>query len=216
MEAAQPASGEELNTGAVTTPRLAASVIVVRGASSALEVLLVQRTPNARFMGGVWVFPGGAVDAADGDGDAGLRAAAVREVDEEAGVQLPGPDVLVPYSRWITPRVVKIRFDTWFFLAAAPDDAEPRVDGSECVDWSWHTPQSALAAHAAGELSLVFPTIKQLEQISGFPSADALIAHARAHEVVPIEPRVVVESEVARVLLPGDPGYEAAGEGAVG
>lgn len=216
MEAAQPAPGEELNTGVVTTPRLAASVIVVRGAAETLEVLLVQRTPNARFMGGVWVFPGGAVDAADGSGDAALRAAALREVEEEAGVRLAGTGELVPYSRWITPRLVNIRFDTWFFIAAAPDDAEPRVDGSECVDWCWRTPHGALAAHEAGELSLVFPTIKQLEQISGFASAADLIAHARAHEVRPIEPRIVVESEVARVLLPGDPGYETAGEVAGG
>lgn len=208
MDPAQPAPGEELNTGAVTTPRLAASVIVMRGGDRGLEVLLVQRNPASRFMGGAWVFPGGSVDAADGEGDAGLRAAGVREVAEEAGIALPEPAGLVPFSRWITPAQVKIRFDTWFYLAPVPDDAQPRIDGGECVDWRWSAPQGALDAHAANDLMLVFPTIKHLEQLAAFPSVDALLAHAREREVLPVEPRVVLEGEVARVLLPGDPGYE--------
>lgn len=208
MDRAQPGPGEELNLGDVTPPRLAASVIVLRGGDEGLEVLLVQRNPASRFMGGAWVFPGGSVDAADGEGDAGLLAAAVREVSEEAGVELPDPAALVPYSRWITPALVKIRFDTWFYVTHAPADAAPRVDGSECVDWRWQTPQDALAAHAAEQLMLVFPTIKHLEQIGTFASASELVRHAQGREVQPVEPRVVLEGEVARVLLPGDPGYD--------
>ncbi len=211
MEPAQPGPGEELNTGAVTTPRLAASVIVMRGGGSGLEVLLVQRNPASRFMGGAWVFPGGSVDAGDGEGEPALRAAGVREVEEEAGIAIDDPESLVPFSRWITPAVVKIRFDTWFYLAPVPDDTAPQIDGGECVDWGWHTPQGALDAHAAGDLMLVFPTIKHLEQLAGFPHAEALLAHARGREVLPVEPRVVLEGEVARVLLPGDPGYEDSG-----
>lgn len=209
MEAAQPGPGEELNLGAVTVPRLAASVIVLRGGGDGLEILLVQRNPTSRFMGGAWVFPGGAVDGVDGVGDEALRVAGVREVAEEAGIAIADPASLVPYSRWITPAVVKIRFDTWFFLAPVGADAAPEVDGGECVDWRWSTPQGALDAYAADQLSLVFPTIKHLEQLATFPSADALLAHARGREVLPVEPRVVMEGEVARVLLPGDPGYEA-------
>ena len=207
MEVRQPGPGEELNEGAVTTPRLAASVIVLRGGADALEVLLVQRNPASRFMGGAWVFPGGSVDAADGEGEAALRAAGVREVAEEAGVTLDAPGELVPFSRWITPALVKIRFDTWFFLASVPPETAPVIDGGECVDWRWTTPAGALEAHAADQLSLVFPTIKHLEQLAGFPTADAVLAHAREREVLPVEPRVVVEGEVARILLPGDAGY---------
>lgn len=208
MEPAQPGPGEELNTGAVTTPRLATSVIVLRGEDRGLEVLLVQRNPASRFMGGAWVFPGGAVDAGDGDGDAGLRAAGVREVAEEAGISIADPATLVPFSRWITPAVVKIRFDTWFFLSHVPDETTPQIDGGECVDWRWSTPQGALDAYAAGDLQLVFPTIKHLEQLAVFPHAYALVEHAHGRPVEPVEPRVVLEGEVARVLLPGDPGYE--------
>src|SRR4051812_1848767 len=100
----RPGPGEELNTGgAVVTPRQAATVMLLRGGGDGLEVLLVKRNPAARFMGGAWVFPGGAVDAQEGEGDLSHRAAAVREVAEEAGVALPDPAALVKYSRWITP-----------------------------------------------------------------------------------------------------------------
>jgi 8-oxo-dGTP pyrophosphatase MutT (NUDIX family) len=181
-EVDRPGPGEELNPGAATTPRLAATTIVLRGGADSLEVLLVRRNPEQRFMGGAWVFPGGAVDAADGAGDAGLRVTAVRECEEEAAVA-PDPGALVPYSRWITPAQVKIRFDTWFFLAPAPPGAAPRVDGAECVDWRWATPQDALAAARDGELEMVFPTLKHLEQLAAFASADELLAFARTRDV---------------------------------
>ena len=164
-------------------PRLAATVILLRGGDSELEVLLAQRTPEARFMGGAWVFPGGGVGDRDGDGDAGLRAAAVRELREEAGIELLDPAELVAFSRWITPAVVKIRYDTWFFLATVPDGAEPAVDGEEIVDARWYAPAAALQAARDGEILLVFPTIKHLEQLAGFGSADELLAHARVSTV---------------------------------
>ncbi len=182
-------------------------MIVLRGGASALEVLLVQRNPNARFMGGAWVFPGGAVDRDEGHGDPALRAAAIRELEEEAGISIADPAELVPFSRWITPAEVKIRFDTWFFLAPLPAGAEARVDGSEVVDARWYAPTAALEARARGELFLVFPTIKHLEQLSVFDSADALLAHARGREVHPVQPRVITQGETARIVLPGEPGY---------
>jgi 8-oxo-dGTP pyrophosphatase MutT (NUDIX family) len=199
--------GEEYNPGAPTTPRQAATVILMRGEAETLEVLLVQRSPQARFMGGVWVFPGGAVDAGEGEGDDAHRAAALRELREEAAISLEDPAALVKFSRWITPAAVKIRFDTHFFLAPLPPGQEARIDGRECVDVGWFSPRAALEAHRAGELALVFPTIKHLEQLSAFDSVEQLLEHARGLEVMPVEPRVVLEGEVARVLLPGDPGY---------
>ena len=210
MEVDRPGPGEELNTsGTETVPRQAASVILLRGGSDALEVLLVRRTPHARFMGGVWVFPGGAVDAGEGEGDAAHRLAGARELDEEAGILLSDPDELVKFSRWITPREVAIRFDTHFFLAPLPPGQEPRIDGEEIVDLAWFSPEGALDAHRREERPLVFPTIKHLEQLSGFGSAEELLAYATGREVLPVEPRVLIEGEVARVLLPGEPGYES-------
>ena len=195
----RPAPGEELNAGRATEPRQAATVIVLRGGSERLEVLLVQRNPAARFMGGAWVFPGGAVDAGEDH-----RAAGIREVREEAGLEV---DALIPFSRWITPPQVKIRFDTVFFLAPAPAGAEPRPDGGETVDLRWLSPGDALFSYRRDEIALVFPTIKTLEALEGFGSADDLLAWADGRGVEPIEPQVVVEGGVARVVLPGEPGY---------
>jgi 8-oxo-dGTP pyrophosphatase MutT (NUDIX family) len=200
----KPGPGEELNTGAVTTPREAATVIVLRGGDDALEVLLVKRNPASRFMGGAWVFPGGAVDSSEDH-----RVAGVREVAEEASVALPEAEALIEFSRWITPAEVKIRFDTRFFLVAAPDGAEPVPDGGECVDLGWFTPTGALEAYQRDEILLVFPTIKTLEQLAPFASATELLSWAAGRVVEPVEPRVVFEGEVARVVLPGEPGYEA-------
>jgi 8-oxo-dGTP pyrophosphatase MutT (NUDIX family) len=197
VEVDRPAPGEELNTGTPTEPRPAATVIVLRGGSDGLEVLLVRRNPQARFMGGVWVFPGGALDGAEDH-----RTAAVREVAEEAGVTLPDREGLVEFSRWITPPEVAIRFDTVFLLAPAPPGAEPRPDGGETVDAGWFRPEAAL-----NDLELVFPTIKTLEALARFATADELLAWAKGRVVEPIEPRVVIEGEVGRIVLPGEPGY---------
>jgi 8-oxo-dGTP pyrophosphatase MutT (NUDIX family) len=203
----RPAIGEELNPGEPTEPRQAASVIVLRGGDDGLEVLLLRRNPAARFMGGAWVFPGGAVDTHESEGDASHRIAAVREVEEEAGLRLPDPAALVKFSRWITPPEMTIRYDTHFFLAPAPPGQEPRADGEEMVDLGWHTPAGALAAQRRGELELVFPTIKHLEQLAPFDSATELIDWATGREVVAVEPHVQITGETARVVLPGEPGY---------
>ena len=208
MEINHPGPGEELNLGEETVPRPAATVIVLRGDGAALEVLLVKRNPAARFMGGAWVFPGGAVDRDEDHGEDALRAAAIRELSEEAGISLATAEDLVPFSRWITPPQVRIRFDTWFYLAALPAGAEPRVDGAEVVDARWYQPSAALEAGGRGELLLVFPTIKHLEQLSRFGTAEELLGYARSQQIRPVQPRVVLSGEQARVVLPGEPGYE--------
>jgi 8-oxo-dGTP pyrophosphatase MutT (NUDIX family) len=199
----RPPPGEEMNLGEETVPRQAASVIVLRDGDEGLEVLLVQRNPNTRFMGGAWVFPGGSVH----DDDAGHEGAALRELEEEAGVSLPGPEALVPFSRWITPTEVKIRFDTYFYVAEAPAGAEPKPDGSEAVDLRWIGPAAALEAGQRGELMLVFPTIKHLEQLAGFRSVEHALETARGREVEPILPKVVERGDGPHVVLPGEPGY---------
>jgi 8-oxo-dGTP pyrophosphatase MutT (NUDIX family) len=210
MDGDRPGPGEELNrSGEPTRPRQAATVIVLRGGDETLEVLMVRRNPRQRFMGGAWVFPGGAVDADEGHGDAAHRLAGVREVQEEAGLTLPDPAALVKLSRWITPAEVKIRFDTYFFLAEAPAGQEARADGSECVDLGWFTPQDALDAYARDEMTLVLPTIRTLEQLAPFGSAAELLGWAAGREVVPVQPRVLMHGETARIVMPGEPGYEA-------
>jgi 8-oxo-dGTP pyrophosphatase MutT (NUDIX family) len=201
-----PHPSEEWNPGEATEPRQAASIVVLRDSPAGPEVLLVQRNPEQRFMGGAWVFPGGGVHSEDAD----HAAAAVRELEEEAGVALPPGHPVVPWSRWITPAEVVVRFDTWFFVAEAPPGAEPEVDGGECVDARWLRPAAALEAHGRGELMLVFPTIKHLEALAAMGSVADALEKARSREVVPVQPRVVVRNGTAEVLLPGEPGYDQA------
>src|SRR3954447_25454060 len=188
-----PEPGTILNeSGEPTVPRQAATVVVLRGGASRLEVLLVQRTHKARFMGGAWVFPGGSVDESETH-----RTAAVREVYEEAGISLPDPDALVPFAHWITPEEVSIRFDTWFYLAAAPAGQEAVPDGQETVDARWFEPSRALQGAEADELLMVFPTIKTLERLARHDSAGAPLEGAGGEDVQPAQPRV----EGGRIVL---------------
>src|SRR3954452_1995244 len=209
MPTDRPGPGEELNEGDVTDAREAASLILLRDGSEGPEVLLVQRNPEQRFMGGAWVFAGGALGKADVD----ELDPASRELTEEAGIELSEDVELARWSRWITPAQVKVRFDTHFFVARAPADAEPVVDGSECVDFTWRRPQDALDAGERDELLLVFPTIKHLEQLAEHASVEDALDAARQRKVLPVEPRVVLEGGVAQVLMPGEEGYEKAGAG---
>jgi 8-oxo-dGTP pyrophosphatase MutT (NUDIX family) len=192
---------------APAAPRPAATVILLRRggkhADRALEVLLVQRNPEARFMPGVWVFPGGSVDSTDGEGEQGFRVTGARELAEEAGIEVD-PAELVPYSRWITPWVVPIRFDTMFFVGLAPAHSPPRADGSETVDAGWYEPRRALDLHYSDQLPLVFPTIKHLESLLPYANAEEALEAARRRQVKPVEPEVVGDGEERRIVLPDE------------
>jgi 8-oxo-dGTP pyrophosphatase MutT (NUDIX family) len=202
---------EAPNLGEPAVPRPAASVVLLRRGGKhgerALEVLLLKRTEQAKFMPGVWVFPGGSVDVGDGEDEARFKACAVRELEEEAGIALGGSAELTLFSRWITPEVISRRFDAHFFLALAPPHSPPRPDGNETVEAGWFEPAQALEAHAAGEMVVAFPTVKQLESLRPFATAEEAIAAHRDAEVQPILPKVVGSVEEHRVVLPGDPDY---------
>lgn len=196
-----------------SAPRQAAAVILVKDGSRGPEVLLVKRSPNARFMADTWVFPGGALERetppAGEERDDAHRAAAIRELREEAGVSLVGADdELVAFARWITPAALSIRFDAHFFLARLPRGQEVRVDGSECVDHLWVTPRAALEAADADELLLAFPTVKQLERLCSFDTVDELLADASGRSVEVVEPRVRMRDSAPEILLPGEAGYD--------
>jgi 8-oxo-dGTP pyrophosphatase MutT (NUDIX family) len=204
---------EAPNLGEPTKPRPAASVVLLRRGGKhgdrALEVLLLKRTERARFMPGVWVFPGGGLDECDGDGEGAYRACALRELREEAGIELAADEEMVLFSRWITPEAISRRFDAWFFLALAPPHAPPRPDGVETVEAAWFEPAAALEAQAAGELVLAFPTVHQLRSLSEFRTSEEALSAYRDREVPPILPKVIGTKEDHRVVLPGDPDYPA-------
>ncbi|HVE94834.1 MAG TPA: NUDIX hydrolase [Acidimicrobiales bacterium] len=257
-------------------PRDAATVMLVRNAAQGFEVCMLRRNLNSDFVGGAYVFPGGAVDPGDrldalaeictgrSDQDAsqqlGVEAgglafwvAAVRECFEEAGVLLAidetgtvvsfadadtearfvvhrravdgGELDLVDlcrterllldvrrihyFSHWITPVGPSRRYDTRFFVAAAPPEQVPLHDDRETIATIWVSPSDALDRHQRGELELIFPTIRNLEAIARFDTAEELLAAAAAIENVPaILPRIVNDRHGVRILLPGDPGYD--------
>jgi 8-oxo-dGTP pyrophosphatase MutT (NUDIX family) len=189
--------------------REAATVILLRDASP-FEILMVARNPSARVMAGVWVFPGGGVERRDGSGVQRLRNAAVRELAEETAITGVDPADLVPFSRWIAPVSLPVRFDTHFFLTRAPAGQEPAVDGVECVDTGWFTAAEALAAEQSGSFPLMFPTRKNLERLHAFTSIDGLLADAATRSIEPVRPRLLTPGHPGDPLLRGDPGYETA------
>lgn len=194
---------------APATPRPAATIVLLRRGGRhndrGLEILMVRRSAGQSFMPGVWVFPGGAIDAGES-----AEACAVRELAEETGIELEPGTPLKPWSRWITPEVVPVRFDTHFFVALAPAHSPPRVDGTEVDDAGWFNPAAALEAHRGGELELVFPTVRTLETLLPFATAEEVLAAAPERDLEPILPRVAGTREEHRVLLPGEPGYDDA------
>jgi len=202
-------------------PRPAATVIVLRRGgrhrSGGLEVLMLRRGADARFMPGVWVFPGGAVDGEDRDAaldldlgvesdEAAHRVCAARELGEEAALVLAVSE-LRPWSRWVTPEVVPIRFDTRFYVALAPPHSKPVPDRGEVDEARWLSPVGALEEHAADRLELSFPTVKHLEELTGFADADAVIAEGAQRHVEAVTPKVRGDRDRFEVLLPGDPGF---------
>ncbi len=190
-------------------PAPAATVVLVRDAREAIEVLLLRRSSQLAFHGGAWVFPGGRIDAGDSgsDGEEGAaRRAASREAREEAGLVVD-PGGLVQISHWTTPEGLPKRFATWFFLAAA-DATQVRVDGGEIHAHAWLSPAAALAARRAGEIELPPPTFVTMSTLVGRRSVSDALAAARSSAPLSYLPRVVRVEGGACSLYPDDAGWE--------
>jgi 8-oxo-dGTP pyrophosphatase MutT (NUDIX family) len=209
----EPGPAEAVNLGEPTEPRPAATIILMRDSEPGgpLEVLLLRRSEKARFMPSVWVFPGGALDPEDGAGMVGLAACARREMHEEAGILLRESTEMVPLSRWVTPEVVRTRFDTWFFLARAPAGTEATPDGLEMTAARWVPPGLAVEECEREEFAIVFPTLKQLEALAPHPHTEAAIEAARSdpHATRPVLPKVIGNERHHRIVLPHEDDYPA-------
>lgn len=238
---------------------------------------MLKRNLDSDFVGGAYVFPGGAVDPADRQDDLGpfcegrsdaeasrrldmhrgglsFWVAAIRESFEEAGVLLAydrhgsvvdlddvvsanrwrehrqavdsglrrlvevceaeqlrlAVDGMHYFGHWITPEGAPRRYDTRFFLAAAPLNQTPLHDDREVIANTWISPHEGLERAAAGELMMLPPTTASLRAISRFETtAEALAAATEIRHVPRILPRVVSYAGGMRIALPGDPGYES-------
>ncbi len=193
-----------------TTPaRSAATLIVTRDGDAGLEVLLLRRNPALKVMAGAWVFPGGKVDEADRGDDALSRAnsAAIRELHEETGLEV-GSEPILHFSRWLTPEVVKHRFDTYFFLAPQSGMASVVVDGSEIVEHRWVKPDIAIAEQAAGALKVPPPTLVSLTDLAEYDCLADLVQAVERRQPPYFFPRILEQGDDHVFLYPGDSGYE--------
>jgi 8-oxo-dGTP pyrophosphatase MutT (NUDIX family) len=120
----------------------------------------------------------------------------------------PAVDLLAPFAHWITPATQRKRFDTVFFLAAAPEDQVGQHDGTEAVDSVWIIPAMAISEAQAGRYKMLFPTQMNLQKLGRHDRvADALDAALQAR-LVTVEP-VVLSSEgsIRTLRIPEAAGY---------
>lgn len=132
--------------------------------------------------------------------------ATMLDLAREEGLQLP-LDALASFAHWITPERSPRRFDTYFFLAAAPVGVEARHDGSEAVDSAWLHPDSALADAAAGSRPILFPTRATLSKLARSRSVAEAIESASAFPVRPVSTSYVKRDGRTVMRIPDDLGY---------
>ena len=193
-----------------TPPVHAATVIPIRDSDAGIEVLMLRRNSKIAF-GGMWVFPGGRVDPEDGSTSseeaeqATARRAAVREAQEEAGLELP-LDTLIAYSHWTPPPITPRRFLTWFFLAPAPQ-GEIVIDGGEIHEHAWLRPEAALAKRDAGEIEIAPPTWVTLNELCGHGTIAQALESTRSREPERFETRIAMEPDGPTAIWHGDSGW---------
>jgi len=189
---------------------LAATVVLLRDGPEGLETLMLHKNSKIAF-GGMWVFPGGRIEADDGPADAApeakARFAAVREAEEEAALVV-NPDDLVWFSHWTPPLLGSKRFITWFFAAPAPDEAVV-IDHGEIADSRWLYPGEALALQKEGKIEVVPPTYVTLHYLSQYPDVDTALAGLAAQGPSYYATRVGTLGGEVITMWQGDAGYES-------
>ncbi len=213
---------------------LAATVVLLRDSADGLEVLMLERPGKGTFAG-AWVFPGGKVDPDDypeAQSEAGLPAAAgtavvnglarqlaaarnagVRETFEETGLRIEGQE-LVHLSNWVPRHSLVRRFQTWFFVAAAPA-GEIRLNDGELAGYAWLTPQEALRLHQSARMQLVPPTWVTLHDLSGFATVADALAAARGAQPFDFESYVIDDPVTGQsIVWAGDDAYPGPGPAA--
>jgi 8-oxo-dGTP pyrophosphatase MutT (NUDIX family) len=131
------------------------------------------------------------------------------EVLSRSGLVLDLSEVFL-FAHWLTPEGSPRRYDTWFFVAPAPRGQEGSHDDAELVHSEWVRPSDALARYAAGELDLIFPTLRTLRVLESFDTAAELLDDVRrANHESDRPPLVVADASGRRIALRGDDGAAA-------
>ena len=198
-----------LNTEGTSELVPAATVVLLRDGPTGVETLMLRRNSTLDFAGGMWVFPGGRLDAADhegaGDDLGAARRAAVREAEEEAGLVVEEAE-LVWIAHWQPPPGARRRFATWFFLAPAPT-GDVSIDGGEIHDSAWMHPGTAKTRRDALEIELAPPTWVTLDYLSRFADVSGALADARTLDPEYFETHIGMVEGGAVALWHGDAGY---------
>ncbi|WP_375413203.1 NUDIX hydrolase [uncultured Bradyrhizobium sp.] len=121
---------------------------------------------------------------------------------------LPALDALVPYAHWITPEGMPKRFDTWFFLAAAPPDQAGAHDGKEATDSIWVSPREALAGGETGRFKLPFPTTRNLIKLGKHRTVKEALDQARSKPIVTVMPVMTTLNGGRQLRIPAEAGYD--------
>jgi 8-oxo-dGTP pyrophosphatase MutT (NUDIX family) len=116
---------------------------------------------------------------------------------------VPATHALYAFARWVTPSVNPRRFDTRFLIGRMPRGQEPCPDGTETESCTWYTPAGALAAYLAGEIELIPPTVRTLDDLARFASIEEALGHARTRAVVPACPEIETQGGVVTMRYPG-------------
>jgi len=117
-------------------------------------------------------------------------------------------DELVPYAHWITPEGMPKRFDTWFFLAAAPPDQLGAHDGRESTDSIWVSPREALAGGESGRFKLPFPTTRNLIKLGKQASVTAALEDSKGRDIVTVMPVMTRLNGGRQLRIPVEAGYD--------
>jgi 8-oxo-dGTP pyrophosphatase MutT (NUDIX family) len=117
-------------------------------------------------------------------------------------------DLPVPFAHWITPDGMQRRYDTHFFLVAAPQDQVAAHDGRESVDSVWIAPRDAVAQEELGRLTIIFPTLMQLRKLGREDSVAGAMAAARRHRLVTVLPVLERGDGEPRLRIPAEAGYD--------
>lgn len=116
-------------------------------------------------------------------------------------------DLMTPYAHWITPTFAPKRFDTWFFLAEAPQDQIALHDGSESTDSVWIGAQAAIDEAKAGRRTLVHATQKNLELLAEGGTVAGAISQAKGRKIVTVQPWVEARDGKRFLHIPDGAGY---------
>ncbi|MFM8352493.1 MAG: NUDIX hydrolase [Actinomycetales bacterium] len=212
-------------------PVTAATVLLLRDSETGPEVFLMRRASTMPFAPGMFVFPGGRLDPIDEQPVetidhqslisaaqrsnltvahlVALMACASREVQEEAGIDVP-LEALTLAGRWVTPEFEPRRYDVHFFAAEVGSGQQPFSASSETDEANWYQPATCIEHFYQGRMPMLPPTLAMLTECTHHTCVTDILEHLGSRAVRPHLPRplsadrtlwCVVDAQTDEVLI---------------